>query len=46
MLGLGQYVDIVGEPARGWLDFDRDNIGMKMPTAGGQKTHSEKHLTS
>lgn len=27
MLGLGQYVDIIGEPIRGWLDFDHDNIG-------------------
>ena len=27
MLGLGQYVDIVDEPTRGWLDFNRETIG-------------------
>ena len=27
MLGLGQYVDVIDEPTRGWLDFDRETIG-------------------
>ena len=27
MLGLGQYVDVIGEPTRGWLDFNRETIG-------------------